>query len=105
MLSDRKKNLYRSLGDIASDMRTALESDNTESVERLLQLHDGVIHDLALEGDETDPDMKNAIGDAERKIRALISTIQTMQTDIRRQLSAMNNRRQIESTYYSKDAR
>ncbi len=86
-------------------MRTALESDQAESVERLLGLHHDVMNELIMEGDEKDPEMHHVIVNAEQKVRELISTIQSMQTDIRRQLSAMNNRRQIESTYHSKDAR
>lgn len=86
-------------------MEKALVSDDTEAMDRLAVQHEDVMETLRLNGNETDMDMKDAITDAEEKVKKLISTIKTMQTDIRSQLSAMNNRRLIQSTYHSKDAR
>jgi hypothetical protein len=93
------------LGAIAVDMEKALVSDDTEAMDRLAVQHEEVMETLRLNGNETDMGMKGAITEAEEKIKKLISTIKTMQTDIRSQLSAMNNRRLIQSTYHSKDAR
>lgn len=105
MRSDHKKTLYQSLSAIAVDMERALTSDNPESVDQLVILHDTVMATLAQDSDEIDLEMRNVIADAEQKVKKLISTIQTIQTDIRSQLSTMNNRRLLQSTYHSKDAR
>lgn len=104
MRSDRKT-LYESLGNLTVDVEKALQSDDQEALDRLTQCHDRVMETLAQGGGETDAGMMDAIKDADRKIRKLISTIQTMQADIRTQLSTMNNRRLIQSRYQSKDAR
>lgn len=105
MLSDNKKTLYQSLSAIADDMEKALTSDNDESVKQLVVLHDTVMETLVQGNEELRFEMKDVIIDAEQKIKKLILTIQTMQMDIKSQLSIMNNKRLIQSTYHSKDAR
>ncbi len=104
MRSNRKA-LYESLGNLTVDVEKALQSDDQGTLDRLALCHDQIMETLARGGDETDAGMMDAIKDADRKIRKLISTIQTMQADIRTQLSTMNNRRLIQSRYQSKDAR
>lgn len=104
MRSDRKA-LYESLGNLTVDVEKALQSDDQDALDRLTLCHDRIMETLALGGGETDADMKDAIKDADMKIKKLISTIQTMQADIRTQLSTMNNKRLIQSRYQSKDAR
>jgi hypothetical protein len=105
LLSDNKKTLYQSLSAIADDMEKALTSDNDESVKQLVVLHDTVMETLVQGNEELRFEMKDVIIDAEQKIKKLILTIQTMQMDIKSQLSIMNNKRLIQSTYHSKDAR
>ncbi|MFA6010499.1 MAG: hypothetical protein WC799_11000 [Desulfobacteraceae bacterium] len=86
-------------------MEKALTSDNDESVKQLVVLHDTVMETLVQGNEELRFEMKDVIIDAEQKIKKLILTIQTMQMDIKSQLSIMNNKRLIQSTYHSKDAR
>lgn|GEM_PF-2926724 len=105
MLSDNKKTLYQSLSSIAEDMEKAIASDNDESVKQLVDLHDTVMETLVQNNEDLSFEMRDVIIDAEQKIKKLILTIQNMQTDIRSQLSTMNNRRLLQSTYHSKDAR
>jgi len=105
LLSDNRKTLYQSLSAIADDMEKAITSDNDDSVKQLVVLHDAVVETLAQGNEELNFEMRDVIIDAEQKIKKLILTIQTMQKDIRSQLSIMNNRRLIQSTYHSKDAR
>lgn len=104
MRSNRKA-LYESLGNLTVDVEKALQSDDQDTLDRLALCHDQIMETLVRGGDETDADMKDTIKDADMKIRKLISTIQTMQADIKSQLSTMNNRRLIQSRYQSKDAR
>lgn len=101
---DRKK-LYDTLGDLAVSIETALKENDDQKVMALVSEHDGVMETIKGLGDETDPEMTVPVSEAGQKIRQLISTIQTMQKDIRNQLTVMNNRNLIRTAYQSKDAR
>lgn len=105
MQSDRKA-LYESLGTLAGDVEKALGAeDHQDLLDRIAMRHNDIMEDLGRHGDETDPEMRDVIENANLKVKKLMSTIQTMQADIRSQLSTMNNRRLIQSGYQSKDAR
>ena len=99
------KTLFEKLGLIASDIEKALSSGDFEAAAPLVEQHDALMKTLSRSGDVADMGMKDVIVDTEKKISHLISTIQTMQTDIRNQLSTMGNRRLLQSKYQSTDAR
>jgi len=107
LLSDPKINLYERIGVVASDIEKAITSDDFdfEAICPLVAEHDDIMATLSLSGAETDLSMNDAICDAQKKIRGLISTIQSIQTDIQNQLSAMNRKRLIQSKYLSEEMR
>lgn len=100
-----RKSLYDSLGSICVDIEKALAEENHEAISIMTEKHNMIMEDLYKAGEEKDPDMRVVIESANIKVKQLISTIKTMQSDIRDQLTAMNNRKLIQSRYQSKDAR
>lgn len=99
MQSDQTKTLYEKIAGIADDMTQALSTNDFDQIERLLSAHMEIVTVLTAADTTPDITMKPAIEDADKKVRSVISTIQGMQSDIKNQLSTMNNKRRIHSAY------
>lgn len=99
MQSDQTKTLYEKIAGIADDMTKALSANDFDQIERLLSAHMEIVNSLTAADVTPDITMKPAIEDADKKVRSVISTIQGMQSDIKNQLSTMNNKRRIHSAY------
>jgi hypothetical protein len=97
--SDTKKNLFEKLGEIADGIDQALESQDQERIGLLVHDHDTIMEALKNSSEPVEPGMKDVIVSAEEKIKLIIEKIQTMQSDIRRHLSTINNKRLIKSAY------
>lgn len=87
------------LGNIAKDVEKALSSQDFGGIESLLSDHKSVMNRLSMSETPVDQSMKPVIEEAEKSILSLISKIQSMQTDIKKQLSTMNNKKLISSAY------
>jgi hypothetical protein len=97
--SDTKKNLFEKLGEIADGIDRALETHDQERIGLLIHDHDRIMDALKNSSEPVEPGMKDAIVSAEGKIKSIIEKIQTMQSDIRRHLSTVNNKRLLKSAY------
>lgn len=92
-------NLFGKLGQIAVAVENALSSGEYQDIGSLLSEHQEVMGQL-LGYEPFEPDMKPAIEHAEQHVRSLLSKVQTMQDDVKKQLSTMSRKKLIQSAYH-----
>lgn len=99
MRSDHTLSLFDKLGHIAQDVEQALSADDFPAIESLIAAHLDIMSELSSSKTPVNVDMKPAIEQADKNVRELITKIQSMQSDIRKQLSTMGNKKRIHSAY------
>lgn len=91
--------LFGKLGQIAVAVENALSSGEYQAIAPLLSEHQEVMGQLS--GFEPfEPDMKPAIEHAEKNVRSLLKKVQSMQDDVKKQLSTMSRKKLIQSAYH-----
>lgn len=105
MRSDDKKQLFIQLSETADEIILALSEDQSETLELLVVRHNHIMDALKNSDDHVDISMADAISDANDRIETVISRIKTRQAEIASQLSAVNNRRLIQSAYHYTEKR
>ena len=103
--SHKKKELFEKLGQIATGIDHALSLNDDDSLSHLLKQHNDMMVALNNSNEDVDIRMKDVILETEGKVRAVLSRINSMQTEIKKQMAVINNKRMLKTAYHSMQER
>lgn len=96
---DETINLFERLSRITRQMDNIIETNDLNTLSRLLTEHRDVMETLDCSEVELDAAMKPVIEDADRNVRSVIEKIHGIQADIKKELLTMNKKKLIQSAY------
>lgn len=99
MQSDSIIKLYEKLLSLTSDIESALNTGDFETVSRLTEDHRRLMSEISSSGYSDDMRIYDAVDAANKQILSVMASIKRMQEDIAAQLSASNNRRRLKTAY------
>jgi mevalonate kinase len=101
----KKKELFEKLGQIATEIDHVLSLNDENRLGQLLTQHNDVMVALNHSNEVVDIGMKDIILETEEKVRSVLSRINSMQTEIKKQMAVINNKRMLKTAYHSMQER